>query len=302
MADTIATLPTKPVFFDEATALKLSQVFAQQDRLEELMRLLFVQMRATCATTGLHFANPAQNIDMAFGQTRGHHAEYNLKFRDEVIGTLTRYFARPQSEPDLQTGEDLIGLAMLAIRNAVKLYDLHKPVAAQEKELADHLSTDEKLALAEVASVTADPDAAQTKSDTLVLVSLDDYPTIVERDGADWADILMTSVHQQLTTGLRSADGAYHIGDDLIAVLLPRTTGNQALQVAQKIRVLIASLHLRGDAVKNQLTASMGISSSSNARTAEDVMANAKIALAQARVSGANQIKLFDPNEERNAG
>ena len=301
MADTtIETLPSNPVYFDEGTALKLSQAFAQQDKLEELLRLVFVQMRATCSTTGLQFIHADQAIDLEYGQTRGHHAQYNLRFRDEHFGTLTRYFARPQSDQDLQTGEDLIGLALLAIRNAVKLY--HTRDQAPADNLPDNLSTDEKLALAEVAGITADQGEAQSKSDTLVLVSLDDYTDIVARDGADWADILMTSVHQQLSTGLRSADGVYHIGDDLIAVLLPRTTGTQALQVAQKIRVLIASLHLRGDAVKAQLTASMGVSCSAHARTAEDVMANAKIALAQARVTGSNQIKLFDPSEERNAG
>ncbi len=296
MEEKVQSLPISPVFFDEATALKLAQVFSQQDNLNELLRLLYVQMRAVCNSTGMQFINRSLDLNLTFGQARGHHAEYNLKFRDEEIGTLTRYFARPQQDQDIQTGEDLIGLALLAIRNAVKHY--HDKPAQQATEAQQALSADEKLALAEIAAT----DKAEAKADTLILVSLDNYAAICERDGGDWADILITSVHQQLESGLRSADGVYHIGDDLIAVLLPRTTERQAMQVAQKIRVLVASLHLSGEARQSQLTATMGISSSIHADSAEAVMANARIALAQARTSGHNQLKVYDPGEQRDAG
>ena len=84
--------------------------------------------------------------------------------------------------------------------------------------------------------------------------------------------------------------------------LLPRTTEAQAILVTQKIRTLVASLHLRSDTTDTQLTACMGVSSSLHAVTAEDVMANARIALAQARASGRNQLKVYDPAEERDAG
>ena len=298
MSDKHQALPISPVFFDEATALKLAQVFGQQSDLRELLRLLFVQMRAVCNSSGLHFINPDKTIEHHFGQSSGHHAEYNLHFRDQPVGTLTRYFSRPQQDQDIQTGEDLIGLALLPIRNALQAPQSQVVAHAAASASTSGLSVDEKIALAEIAS----PDQGQTKADTLILVSLDDYSLIAERDGSDWADILITSVHEQLTVGLRSADGVYHIGDDLVGVLLPRTTEAQAQQVAQKIRVLITSLHLGGKSEQAQLTASMGISSSAHGSTAEDVMANARIALAQARTQGPNQIKVYDPTEERDAG
>ena len=295
MQNKIEHLPISPVYFDEATALKLAQVFSQQDDLRELLRLLYVQMRAVCQTAGLHFVSATQPVEFSFGQTAAHQAQYNLQFRDENIGVLTRYFVHPQQDQDIQTGEDLIGLALLAIRNAAKSHSKRPEPDMTEQA---QLSTDEKLALAEIAS----PDKAQPKADTLVLVSLDNFAGIIERDGEEWADILMTGMHQQVEHGLRSADSVYHIGDDLIAVLLPRTTQQQAIQVAHKIRTLVASLHLRGDSTATQLTASMGISSSLHADTADDVMANARLALAHAQATGRNQLKVYDPHEERNAG
>jgi GGDEF domain-containing protein len=102
---------------------------------------------------------------------------------------------------------------------------------------------------------------------------------------------------------LRDADGVYHIGDDLIAVLLPNTTGGRAEDVAKKVRALIASLHLRdgggdgggGGELSQQLTACMGLADARTVATAEEVMDHAKQALRKAQTAGANQINIYQP-------
>ena len=58
--------------------------------------------------------------------------------------------------------------------------------------------------------------------------------------------VTASSVHSQIKSGLRHADGVYQIADELIAVLLPNTTMQQASEVAAKIRILVSSLHLSG--------------------------------------------------------
>ena len=103
----------------------------------------------------------------------------------------------------------------------------------------------------------------------------------------------MNSVHGQIKEGLRQADGVYQISDELIAVLLPNTSRKQATEVAEKIRVLVSSLHLSGG-VNDQLTACMGVSDAKLAATAEEVMANAKVALASAQNQGRNTIQAYD--------
>ena len=133
------------------------------------------------------------------------------------------------------------------------------------------------------------------KTDALILLALDDYPAIKSRDGEEWAQILMSSVHEQIKEGLRDADGVFHIGDDLIAVLLPNTTGNRADDVAKKVRTLIASLHLRGGDISQQLTACMGLADARTAGTAEEVMEHAKQALRKAQTEGVNLINIYQP-------
>ncbi len=171
-------------------------------------------------------------------------------------------------------------MAFASLRNAVTTLELRNQPAP--------LTNAEQKAIAAVA-----PRPKEQKTDALILLALDDYPTIKSRDGDEWAQILMSTVHEQVREGLRQADGVYQIGDDLIAVLLPNTTSAQAEEVARKVRALIASLHLRGDEIPQQLTACMGLADATLAVTAEDVMANARVALSHAQAKGHNEIVFY---------
>ncbi len=274
------------VYFDDRTALQITQAFNQETELPELLDLLFGQLGAMTETRGLRFVYKPLGIDLNLGSRERHSAEYNLTFRDTPIGTLTLYFALTQHEQGIQTCEDLVSLAFVSLRNAVTLLELKNQPQAISTELT-------KEEAAHVAEVTALPTRKEANSDALVLVALDDYERILERDGEEWAHVLMSSVHEQIESGLRAADGVYHINDDLIAVLLPNTNLAQAEEVAKKVRMLIASLHLRGDTLSQQLTACMGVADATAAGTAEEVMDRARSALARARAEGSNQIEVY---------
>lgn len=275
------------VYFDDRTALHLTQAFANEVDLEPLVQLLFSQLQATSAIAGLQYRYQPLGIDLNFGNRDLHTADYNLSFRDNQLGTLMLYFSRPQHEQSMQTCEDLISMAFPSIRNAVTLLEARNQPAP--------LSGAEQQTIASFARAKEAPLAKEEKTDALILLALDDYPAIKSRDGEEWAQILMSSVHEQINEGLRDADGVYHIGDDLIAVLLPNTTSKRADDVAKKVRALIASLHLRGGEISQQLTACMGLADARTAGTAEEVMDHAKQALRKAQSAGANQINTYQP-------
>ncbi len=255
-------------FLDDATALHLSQAFATETDLESLLGALARQLKSLAGVRGLHYVNAERALDMTLGDRERHKASYNLEFHDTHLGELTLYFKSPKHERDIQTCEDVLSLAFTSLRNCVLLLD---------RTSRNHIE---------------DPSA-----DALVLVALDGYEAIRTTHGEEWAHILMTSVHQQIEDGLRHADGIFHIGNDLIAVLLPNATTAQAAEVAKKVRVLVASLHLRSHAddgdVSQQLTVSIGISSAAHAASAEAVMEHARTALAQAQARGLNQTAIF---------
>ena len=264
------------VHFDDRTALHLTQAFNQEESLTSLLALAHTQLTALCGTDGLRFTHESLDTEFLLGHKAGHSAEYNLHINERDLGQLTLFFRRRQNEQEVQTCEDLLALALSALRNQIDLMNATQAAAQDQR-------TDEKSL------------ADEEKADALVLVTLDGYRDMKPRDGDEWSQVLMTSVHSQIKEGLRTADGVYQIADDLIAVLLPHTSRKQALEVAHKIRVLVASLHLTGaESVDHQLTASMGISDALLAGTAEQVMANAKVALTAAQDQGTNVIQTYD--------
>ena len=267
---------TSAVHFDDRTALHLTQAFNQESDIASLLALLFSQLQALCGAHGLIYVNDVLELECRLGKTAHHNAEYNLEYAGEDLGKLTIYFPRPQNEAELQTCEDLLALMFTALKNTVAL------TLAQQNAAPALIPSDEKEELSK-----------DEKADALILLALDGYAEMVRQASEEWAQILMTSVHTQVKEGLRQADGVYQISDELIAILLPNTSQDQAHAVAEKVRVLVASLHLTG-ATDGQLTASMGIADAKLAKTAEDVMANAKIALAAARNSGRSSIQLYD--------
>ena len=130
--------------------------------------------------------------------------------------------------------------------------------------------------------------------DSLVLVSLDGFAEIQDRGGPEWAQTLVSSVQAQIADGLREADSVYQIDGELLAILLPKTSVDQAAEVTKKVRVLVAGLHLTEGINSTQLTACMGISGTKDANTAEEVFASAKEALRLAKDEGTNTIKTFE--------
>ena len=267
---------TSAVHFDDRTALHLTQAFNQESDVPSLLALLFSQLQALCGAHGLLYKNTDIELEYHLGKTAHHNAEYNLEYAGEDLGNLTIFFPRRQNEAELQTGEDLLALMFTALKNVVAL------TLAQQN-----------AASALIPSNEAEELSKNEKADALILLALDGYGDMVNQGGEEWAQILMTSVHTQVKEGLRQADGVYQISDELIAILLPNTSQDQAQAVAEKVRILVASLHLTG-ATDGQLTASMGIADAKLAKTAEDVMANAKVALAAARDDGRSSIRLYD--------
>ena len=168
----------------------------------------------------------------------------------------------------MATAEDLAALVMSPINNAL-IYARARRSAPEQPKLAD-------------AGKNQVPPIAPGNDDSLVLVGLDGFAEIQDRDGPQWAQALVSSMQSQISDGLREADGVYQIDDELLAVLLPRTSVDCAAEVTKKVRVLIAGLHLKDGVETTQLTACMGIAGTKHASTAEEVFASAKEALRRA--------------------
>jgi len=279
-------------FFDHSAAFNLVQAFHRHLDLGDLLQAFFAQAHTLLECVGMRYRNPADGIDLQLGEGGPHTTSYNLTYQDSNLGELVFLFRRKVTEDTLATAEDLTSLVMSPINNAL-LYRRALPQADATDNAADPSATS-----------TPNPNPAPKRAeavktgndDTLVLISLDGFATIRDRDGAEWAQALIHAMQDQIREGLREADGVFQIDDEMLAVLLPRTSGSAAVEVAKKVRVLIAGLHLRDGAVTTQLTACMGIAGTQAAGNAEQVLQQARVALQAAQRDGGNSIELYREN------
>lgn len=265
--------------FEPGVALNLVLAFHRQLDLDALLAMFHSQAAALLQATGSHYrykdSNPHADIDRLIGKAGRHTASYNLTYQETHLGELILNFNRRVDEEVLNTAEDLIALVMPPIRNALTYR------AALQGPSQPELRT----------GATQRTDARPERGDSLVLVQIDGMAEIRETDGDVWAQTLLTSARDQLIAGLREGDSVFQIDDSTLAVLLPGTASAQAMEVAKKLRVLIASLHLKDGTLSQQLTACMGIASADRASTAEAVLDRAREALQMAREIGPNSLR-----------
>jgi diguanylate cyclase (GGDEF)-like protein len=253
---------------------------------DALMGVLWVQAAALTRATGIRYRHPQRGLDIDLGDGP-HSASYTLTHQGAELGELVFRFRNRVDEAALGRAEDLLALAMPAIRNALAYH--------QANQRAAHAENIEIIASAPVESRLrrrSPADAGATSADdALVLVSVDGYPEIRAQHGDGWAQTLLQTIAEQVREGLRDADSVFQIDEGLLAVLLPRTSESAALDVARKIRVLIAGLHLRDGRLNSQLTACMGVAGARDANVPEEVLDRAHVALAAAQEEGSNTIR-----------
>jgi len=274
-------------FFDHGTAFNLVQAFHRHLELSDLLQGFFAQAHTLLECIGVRYQNPADHIDMELGQHGPHTTQHKLDFQDANLGELTLQFPSTVSEHALATAEDLAALVMSPINNALN----HRRALLQIAEaVVDSQGQME----------TPDPKRASAvktgDNDTLVLISLDGFTEIRDRDGSEWAQALVNTMQDQIREGLRGADGVFQIDDQMLALLLPGTTSDAALEVAKKVRALISRLQLGDGIATSQLTACMGIAGTGASENAEQALQQARAALQAAQRDGNNNIEIFGAN------
>jgi len=101
-------------------------------------------------------------------------------------------------------------------------------------------------------------DAASYEPVTLIVADLDHFKAINDTYGHDAGDEVLVDVARRLQQELRLVDVLYRVGGEEFVVLLPRTTGSEAQQIAERLREVISERPCGG----RPLTVSLGLASS----------------------------------------
>jgi len=138
----------------------------------------------------------------------------------------------------------------------------------------------------------------------LLLFDLDHFKTLNDTRGHAFGDALLVQVARRIRNILREEDSFARLGGDEFVVLLENldrdddTAATQAESVAENIRAALEAPFSLNDAARQEYltSASIGISLFRDHEVSvEDVLKQADLALYQAKDSGRNAIRFFNP-------
>lgn len=137
-----------------------------------------------------------------------------------------------------------------------------------------------------------------TESVTLLVVDIDDFRRISDTFGRLQADDILWAVAKVLQRGIRTGDLVGRLDADEFLVLLPSTSIDVALEVAERLRSATAQLRcVRRDASDETLavTVSIGIASApTHAETVDSLIGAAERATIEAKRRGRDRVVVAD--------
>ena len=124
---------------------------------------------------------------------------------------------------------------------------------------------------------------------SVVLSDLDDFKAVSARLVNRSGDELLRAYAAALKRCSREIDVAARIGGEKFGLLLPQTNAEDARRVAERLRA-----ELQAEELPAPVTASVGIASYPQARSAEELLMSADACLRRAKESGKDQIVVAD--------
>lgn len=141
---------------------------------------------------------------------------------------------------------------------------------AAERELASHRRADRAMAL--------------------VICDLDDFKQVNDRLGHDCGDAVLQQTATRLRQALRAQDYVARWGGEEFLMLLPETTEQGAVEVAEKLRAAVASAPFRCADQELPLTITAGLSALRSEDSLERAIARADEALLAGKRAGKNRV------------
>ena len=134
----------------------------------------------------------------------------------------------------------------------------------------------------------------------LMFIDLDKFKPINDTYGHEAGDSVLQAVARRIESSLRASDTAARVGGDEFLVLLPDLQSkDDALAVAEKIRLALEQPFVTSNGVTLLASASIGIAIyPDQARVQEDLLRLGDRAMYEAKNAGGNAVRLYIPQSE----
>ena len=134
---------------------------------------------------------------------------------------------------------------------------------------------------------------------SILLLDIDHFKAINDTHGHINGDEALRQTARQMSKDLRSSDVLGRFGGEEFVVVMPETTQETALQIAERLRLNIAMLPITIGAKQISLTVSIGLveQAKTGAKTLEQLIHQADNAMYTAKQAGRNQVVVYQALE-----
>ena len=128
----------------------------------------------------------------------------------------------------------------------------------------------------------------------LLMLDFDEFKKVNDTFGHETGDLALQQVASVMSTSLREIDILGRMGGEEFAVLLPNTSLEEALLLAERVRQSIENISFEKIKGELKITASIGAAAFTDEMSdIDDLLRNADWALYQAKSNGRNRVKKY---------
>jgi len=199
------------------------------------------------------------------------------------------------------------GVTNQALSTVEDITERHE-LSNQLQHLADHdplTGLFNRRRFEEELEAAIDATEVERKGLAILNIDLDNFKFINDAYGHSVGDRLIIRTAELLKSRLRTSDTLARQGGDEFVVVLHDVDGAGALKTATELTELVASdVRVDGPGYSARVTASIGVAFAGPEQdiTEEKLMIQADVAMYEAKDSGRNGARLYDPQEESTVG
>jgi diguanylate cyclase (GGDEF)-like protein len=173
------------------------------------------------------------------------------------------------------------------------------------QQLAAAARTDPKTGLLNATAWQREADAEVTRALrsgaplSLLLVDVDHFKQVNDSHGHLIGDDVLRALATELRQQVRESDVVGRFGGEEFTVLLPRTDGDGACRIAERLRTSAGQLSVAAEDVMIRVTVSIGVAIlGQHGNDLFELLAAADLALYRAKDAGRNQVRLYAPRQQ----
>jgi len=135
---------------------------------------------------------------------------------------------------------------------------------------------------------------------SLLLVDVDHFTRVNDSHGHLIGDDVLRALATELRQQVRESDVVGRFGGEEFTVLLPRTDGEGACRIAERLRTSAGLLSVAAGGAQISVTVSIGVAElGQHGHDLFELLAAADLALYRAKDAGRNQVQLFVPRPQQ---